>query len=156
MTTSTTLILNVFTFQFLNVVMTSVQDYRSTVQDFSERFKYDVISSSLLSSSITTPSTRRRSSPSFDDALSDDPDLNPTIRPSSPSSGYSVTHRSPAWSLILFCLCPVSLFLDCLMLYVLAGTAIYYLESYTFAPAHLPDFITLVGAFPRLSNLALT
>ncbi|KAH9981956.1 hypothetical protein BJV74DRAFT_887199 [Russula compacta] len=132
--------------RLLNVVITSVQNYRSTDQDFSERFKYDVISSSLLSSSITAPSTRRRSSPSFDDALSDDPDSNPTIRPSSPPSGQLVTLRSPAWSLILFCLCPVSLFLDCFMLYVLTGTAIYYLKSYTFVPAHLPDFITLTFA----------
>ena len=68
-------ILNVSTFQFLNIVVTSVQNQHATLPEFYEHFKYDVISSSLLSSSITAPSsTRRRSSPSPDDPPSDDPE----------------------------------------------------------------------------------
>src|SRR5712671_4780865 len=92
--------LNVSTSQFLNIVVTSVQSQHATLQEFSERFKYDVISSSLLSSSITAPSsTRRRSSSSPDDALSDDPDLPSTTQfqvPSPPQPSQPVTYRSPA------------------------------------------------------------
>jgi hypothetical protein len=142
------MILNVFTFQFLNTVVTSVQNQHSTLQEFSERFKYDVISSSLLSSSITTPSsTRRRSFPSSDDPP-DDPEPNPTTPLPPPSLPPPAIHRSPAWSLFLFCLCPISLFLDYFMLYALFGAVLYYLESNTIASGCFPDFIPPVSASP--------
>jgi hypothetical protein len=145
------MMLNVFIFQFFNVVVTSVQNHQSTLQEFSERFKYDVISSSLLSSSLSPPSTsRRRSSPSPDDAPSNDHDLNPTTLLPPPPPSHPLIHRSPAWSLVLVCLCPISLFLDSFMLYVLLGTALYYFESYTLASGNLPDFIPPVGGFSRI------
>ena len=139
------MMLNVFTFQFLNIVVTSVQNQHSTLREFSERFKYDVISSSLLSSSITAPSsTRRRLSSSPDDSLSDDPEPNPTTPLPPPSLSPPVIHHNPAWSLFLFCLCPISFFLlDYFMLYVIIGTVLYCLESN-------PDFIPPVGTSPRL------
>jgi hypothetical protein len=139
------IMLNVFTFQFLDTVVTSVQHQHATLQEFSERFKYDVISSSLLSSSITAPSsTRRRSSPSLDDPPSDDPEPNlASSRPPPPNP--PVIHRTCALSLFLFCLCPISLYLDYFMLYVLIGTVLYYFESYTVASGRLPDFIPPVG-----------
>ncbi|KAI0289581.1 hypothetical protein BC826DRAFT_1106930 [Russula brevipes] len=128
--------------EFLNVVVTSVQNHQSTLQEFSEHFKYDVISSSLLSSSLSPPSTSRpRSSPSPDDVPSNDHDLNPTTPLPPPPPSHPLIHRSPAWSLVLVCLCPISLFLDSFMLYVLVGTALYYFESYTLASGNLPDFI---------------
>ena len=140
------MMLNFFAFQFLNIVVTSVQSQHASLQEFSERFKYDVISSSLLSSSVAAPpSTRRRSSPSFDDPPSDDPELSLTT-PIPPPPSPSVLHRSPVWWLLLFCLCPISLYLDYFMLYVLIGTGLYYFESHTIAPGRLPDFIPPVGA----------
>ncbi|KAI0295367.1 hypothetical protein B0F90DRAFT_1150236 [Multifurca ochricompacta] len=139
----TSLTLNIFIFQFLNIIVTSVQHRDSTVQEFSERFKYDVISSSLLSSSITTPSSHRRRPSSLpDDSPSDEPDLNSGIQPSSAPLRHPVSHRSPTWSLVLFSLCLISLFFDCFLLCVLIGTALYYIESYTVKPGQLPDFIT--------------
>jgi hypothetical protein len=142
------MMLNVSTFQFLKIVVTSVQDHHTTtLQEFSEHFKYDIISSSLLSSSIAAPSsTRRRSSPSPDDPPSHDPE--PNFTTSSPSSPPSppVIHRSRALSILLFCLCPISLYLDYFMLYVLIGTGLYYFESYNIAPGRLPVFIPPVGA----------
>lgn len=141
------MILNVSTFQFLNIVVTSVQHQHATLQEFSERFKYDVISSSLLSSSVTAPSsTRRRSSPTLDDPPSDDPEPNLTTSRTTPPPGPHVIHRSRALSLFLFCLCPISLYLDYFMLYVLMGTVLYYFEPYTIASGRLPDFIPPVGA----------
>lgn len=129
--------------QFFNVIATSVQNHHSTLQEFSEKFKYDVISSSLLSSSITAPSsTRRRSSSSTDDAPPDDPDLKSKTQPSPPLPSHPVVHRSSAWPLTLFCLCCISLFFDSFILCVLMGTALYYIESYTVQPGNLPDFIT--------------
>ena len=152
MTTPLFLMLNAFVFQFFNIVVTSVQTHHWTLQEFSERFKYDVISSSLLSSSITAPSsTRRRSSSSPDDALSDDPDLPSTTQfqvPSPPQPSQPVTYRSPARLLSLFCLCLISLFLDYFWLYVFIVTALYYLESYTLVSGHLPDFIPPVRVLP--------
>ncbi len=140
------MMLNKSTFQFLNVVVTSVQNQHTTLREFSERFKHDVISSSLLSSSVTAPSsTRRRSSPSPGDLPSDDPEPNLTTLSLPPPPNPSAVHRSPVWSLLLFCLCPISLYLDNVMLYVLIGTALYYYESYT-ASGRLPDFIPPVGA----------
>ena len=150
------MILNVFAFQLLNIVVTSVQNQRSTLREFSERFKYDVISSSLLSSSITAPSsTRRHLSSSLDDSLSDDPEPNPTTPLPPPLFSPPVIHRSPAWSLFLVFLCPLSLFLDYFMLYVLVGTILYYLESSPIAAGCLPDFIPPVGASRQFSILAL-
>ena len=140
------MMLNVSTLQFLNIVVTSVQNQHATLPEFYEHFKYDVISSSLLSSSITAPSsTRRRSSPSLDDPPSDDPEPNlASSRPPPPNP--PVIHRTRALSLFLFCLCPISLYLDYFMLYVLIGTVLYYFESYTVASGRLPDFIPPVGA----------
>jgi hypothetical protein len=141
------MMLNVSTFQFLNIVVTSVQNQHVTLQEFYEHFKYDVISSSLLSSSITAPSsTRRRSSPSPDDLSSDDPEPNLTTSHPPPPPGPPVINRSRALSLLLLCLCPISLYLDYFMLYVLIGTALYYFGSYTIASGRLPDFIPSVGA----------
>jgi hypothetical protein len=140
------MMLNVSTFQFLNIVVTSVQNKHAILQEFYEHFKYDVISSSLLSSSVTAPSsTRRRSSPSLDDPPSDDPEPNlMTSRPPPPPSP-PVINRSRALPLLLFCLCPISLYLDYFMLYVLIGTVLYYFESHTIASGHPPDFIPPVG-----------
>ena len=135
-------ILNVSTFQFLNIVVTSVQHQHATLQEFSERFKYDVISSSLLSSSITAPSSTRRRSSSPDEPLDDDPGPNlTTSRPPLPQT----IHRSRGLSLLFFFLCPISLYLDYFMLYVLVGTVLYYSESYTIASERPPDFIPPVG-----------
>jgi hypothetical protein len=140
-------VLNVLIFQFFNVIVTSVQNHHSTLQEFSEKFQYDVISSSLLSSSITAPSsTRRRSSSSTRDAPPDDPDLKPRTKPSPPIPTHPLQHRSPAWSLTLFCLCCISLFFDSFILCVLMGTALYYIESHITQPGSLPDFIPPVGS----------
>lgn len=142
------MILNVFTFQFLNIIVTSVQNQRSTLQEFSERFKYDVISSSLLSSSITaSSSTRRRSYP--DDSPSHDSDLTPRTQPSPPPATHPSTHRSPSTrSLVLACLSLVFLSSGSLLLCTLFGTVLYYVESYTVDPAYLTGFMTPVGAPP--------
>ncbi|KAH9039343.1 hypothetical protein EDB85DRAFT_2110311 [Lactarius pseudohatsudake] len=135
--------------QFFNIIVTSAQNHHSTLREFSDKFQYDVISSSLLSSSVTAPSsTRRRSSSSTGDAPSDDPDLKSRTKPSPPIPSHSVEHRTSAWSLTLFCLCCISLFFDSLILCVLMGTALYYIESHTVQPGNLPDFIT-----PTLSSL---
>ena len=140
------MILNVSTFQFLNVVVTSVQNQHATLQEFYEHFKYDVISSSLLSSSIPAPSsTRRRSSPSPDDP-SDDPEPNVTPSRPPPAPSSLVIHGSRGLSLLLLCLFPISFYLDYFMLYVLIGTILYYFESYTIGSGCLPDFISPVGA----------
>ena len=149
MTTSTSLMLNFFIFQFLNTIVTSVQNHHSTLQEFSERFKYDVISSSLLASSITAPSSTRRRSPSLpDDSFSDDPDPNPTTQlPPSPPPSQPVVHHGPAQLLSLFSLFLISIFFDSFLLYVFIVTALYYLESYTLVPGHVPDFIPPVSAF---------
>ena len=136
------MILNVLIFQFFNIIVTSVQNHHSTLQEFSEKFQYDVVSSSLLSSSVTAPSsTRRRSSSSTRDAPSDDPDLKSGTIPSRPAEP-----RSTTWSLTLFCLCCISLFFDSFILCVLMGTALYYIESHTAQPGNLPDFIAPVGS----------
>jgi hypothetical protein len=141
------MILNVSTFQFLNVVVTSVQNQHTTLQEFYEHFKYDVISSSLLSSSIPAPSsTRRRSSPSPGDPPSDDPEPNLTSSRPPPALSSPVSYGSRGLSLLLLCLCPISFYLDYFMLYVLTGTILYYFESYTIASGSLPDFISPVGA----------
>ncbi len=141
------MILNVFIFQLLNVIVTSAQNHHSTLEEFSEKFQYDVISSSLLSSSITAPSsTRRRSSSSTGDAPPDDLDLKFRTKPSPPIPSHPAEPRSRAWSLTLFCLCCISLFFDSFILCVLMGTALYYLESYTVQPGNLPDFIAPVGS----------
>ena len=149
------MMLNVSTSQFLNIVVTSVQNQHATLQEFYEHFKYDVISSSLLSSSITAPSsTRRRSSPSPDDPPSDDPEPNITTSRPLPPPSPTMIHRSRALSLLLLCLCPIFLYLDYFMLYVLIGTVSYYFGSYTIASGRLPDFISPVGAsyfYPTLS-----
>jgi hypothetical protein len=140
--------LNFFIFQFLNTVVTSVQNHHSTLQEFSERFKYDVISSSLLASSITAPSsTRRRSLSLLDDSFSDDPDLNPTAQlPPSPPPSQPPVH-GPARLLSLFSLFLISVFFDSFLLYLLILTALYYLESYALVSGHVPDFIPPVSAF---------
>lgn len=141
------MILNVSTFQFLNVVVTSVQNQHATLQEFYEHFKYDVISSSLLSSSIPAPSsTRRRSSSSPDDPPSDDPERNLTSSRPPPAPSSLVIRGSRGISLLLLCLCPISFYLDYFMLYVLIGTILYHFESYTIASGCLPDFISPVGA----------
>jgi hypothetical protein len=141
------MMLNVSTFQFLNIVVTSVQKQHATLQEFYEHFKYDVISSSLLSSSITAPSsTRRRSSSSPDDPPSDDPEPNLTTSRLPPAPSPPAIYRSRALSLLLLCLCPISFYLDYFMLYVLTGTVLYYFESYTIASGRPPDFISPVGA----------
>ena len=138
------IMLNVSTFQFLNIV---VQNQHATLQEFSERFKYDVISSSLLSSSITAPTlTRRRSSPSPDDTPDNDQEPNLTTSHPPPPPSPPVMYRSRALSPLLFCLCPISLYLDYFLLYVLIATVLYYSESYTIASGRLPDFIPPVGA----------
>ena len=141
------MMLNVSTFQILNIVVTSVQKQHVTLQEFYEHFKYDVISSSLLSSSITAPSsTRRRSSPSPDDLSSDDLEPNVTISSPTPLPSPPAIHRSRALSLLLLCLCPISLCLDYFMLYALLGTVSYYFEAFTIASGRPPDFISPVGA----------
>jgi hypothetical protein len=140
------MMLNVSTFQLLNIVVTSVQKQHVTLQEFYEHFKYDVISSSLLSSSITAPSSTRRRSPSPDDPPSDDLEPNVTTSPPTPPPSPPVIHRGRALSLLLLCLCPISLYLDYFMLYVLMGTVLYYFESYPIASGRLPDFISPVGA----------
>ena len=147
------MILNVFTFQFLNIVVTSVQNQRSTLQEFSERFKYDVISSSLLSSSITAPSSsRRRSYP--DDSPSHDSDLTSRTRPSPPPATHPPTHRSPtARSLVLVCLSLVFLSSGSLLLCILFGTVLYYVKSYTIDPEYLAGFMTPVGVPPDLRSI---
>jgi len=150
MTTTMSLILNIFIFQCLNIVVTSVQNEQSTIQGFTERFKYDVISSSLLNSSITSTSTRRCSSSAHEDALSDDPDPNLTIRPLPRPSSHHVAHHNRSRSLVHLCLCLLSLFFDCFLLYVLTATALYYFESYIIASGHQPDFISPVCTFPLL------
>jgi len=150
MTTPVSLILNASIFQFFNVVVTSVQNHHSTLQEFSERFKYDVISSSLLSSSITAPSTRRRSS---DGALSDDSDSNPTTElPPPPPASQPVAHRGPARILSLGGLCLIAIFFDCFLLYVSIVTALYYLESRTLASTRLSDSFAPVRAFPPVCS----
>ena len=150
MTTPMSLILNASIFQFFNIVVTSVQNHHSTLQEFSERFKYDVISSSLLSSSITAPSTRRRSS---DGALSDDSDSDPTTKlPLPPPPSQPVAHRGPARILSLCGLCLIAIFFDSFLLYVSIVTALYYLESRTLASPHLPDSFAPVRAFPPISS----
>ena len=148
------MMLNVSTFQFLNIAVTSVQNHHATLQEFYEHFKYDVISSSLLSSSITAPSsTRRRSSPSPDDPPSDDPEPNLMTSPPTPPPSPPVIHCSRALSLLLLSLCPISLYLDYFMLYVLTGTVLYYFGFYTIASGRLPDFIPPVGASYFLPTL---
>lgn len=150
MTIPVSLILNASIFQFFNIVVTSVQNHHSTLQEFSERFKYDVISSSLLSSSITAPSSRRRSS---DGTLSDDSDLNSTTKlPPPPPPSQRAVHRGPARILSLCGLCLIAIFFDCFLLYVSIVTALYYLESRTLAPTHLPDFFAPVRAFPPVCS----
>ena len=150
MTTPVSLILNASIFQFFNVVVTSVQNHHSTLQEFSERFKYDVISSSLLSSSVSAPSTRRRSS---DGLPSDDSDLNSTTKlPPPPPPSQPVAHRGPARILSLCGLCLVAVFFDCFLLYVSVVTALYYLESRALASTHTPDFFEPVRAFPPLCS----
>ncbi|KAI9440712.1 hypothetical protein H4582DRAFT_1938911 [Lactarius indigo] len=135
--------------QFFNIIVTSAQNHHSTLREFSEKFQYDVISSSLLSSSVTAPSsTRRRSSSSTGDIPPDDPDLQSRTNPSPPMPSHPVEHRTSAWSLTLFCLCCISLFFDSFILCVLMGTALYYIESYAVQPGNLPDFIT-----PTLGSL---
>ncbi|KAI0247904.1 hypothetical protein BJV78DRAFT_1241630 [Lactifluus subvellereus] len=133
--------------EFLNIIVTSVQNQRSTLQEFSERFKYDVISSSLLSSSITAPSsTRRRSYP--DDSPSHDSDLTTRTLPSPPAA-HPPTHRTPTTrSLVLVCLSLVFLSSGSLLLCILFGTVLYYVESHTVDPGYLSGFIT-----PTLSVL---
>jgi hypothetical protein len=156
MTIPTSLMLNYFIFQFLSTVVTSVQNHHSTLQEFSERFKYDVISSSLLASSITTPSSTRRRSPSLpDDSFSDDPDLNPTtqLSPPPPPSQPAV-HRGPAQLLSLFSLFLISVFVDSFLLYLFIVTALYYLESYALVSGHVPDFIPPVSAFPPICPIS--
>lgn len=142
-------------FQFLNIVVTSVQNHHSTRQEFSERFKYDVISSSLLSSSITSPSSTRRRSYS-DDSPSHDPDLTARTASSPPPTGHPVTHRSSACSLALIGLCLVSLSFDCFLLCIFIGTILYYMESSPVDSGYLTDFMTPVGALSHHGNHTLT
>jgi hypothetical protein len=150
MTIPVSLILNASIFQFFNIVVTSVQNHHSTLQKFSERFKYDVISSSLLSSSITASSTRRRPS---DGTLSDDSDLNSTTQlPPPPLPSQRAAHRGPARILSLCGLCLIAIFFDCFLLYVSVVTVLYYLETRTLAPTYLPDFFAPVRAFPPLCS----
>ncbi|KAI9511412.1 hypothetical protein F5148DRAFT_1280819 [Russula earlei] len=153
MTAMTSMILNFFIFQCLNILVTSVQNDHSTIQEFSERFKYDIISSSLLSSSITASaaSTRRRSSSSHEDALSDDPDPKLTTRPPHPPPSDHAAHYSPSRLLFLFGLCLISLFFDSFLLYVLSATVLYYFETYIITSGHQPDFIKpTIGALNDL------
>jgi hypothetical protein len=138
------MMLNTFIVQFLNSVVTSVQNHRSTLQEFSERFNYDVISLSLLSSSIAASSSTRRRSYS-DDFSIHDPDLTATP----PPAGYPPTHRSSTWPLVLVCLCLVSLSFDCFPLCIFIGSVLYYIESYTVNSGRLSDFMTPVRAMPH-------
>jgi hypothetical protein len=138
-------ILNVSIFQLLNFTVTSTQNHHSTLREFSEKFQYDVISSSLLSTSITAPSsTRRRSSSSTRDSPPDGPDLKSRKKPSPPVSSRPVKHRGDTWSLTFLCLCCISLFFE--FLCFLIGTALYYIESYTVRSGKSPDFIRPVGS----------
>lgn len=149
--------LNFFIFQFLNTVVTSVQNHHSTLQEFSERFKYDVISSSLLASSITTPSSTRRRSPSLpDDSFSDEPDLNSTTQLPPPPPSQPAVHRGPAQLLSLFSLFLISIFFDSFLLYLCIVTALYYLESHALVSGHVPDFIPPVSAFPPVCPISYT
>jgi hypothetical protein len=135
-------ILNVSIFQVFNV--TSAQNHQSPLREFSDKFQYDVISSSLLSTSITAPSsTRRRSSSFTSHSPPDDPDPKPRTKSPPPVSSRPVEHHSAVGSLTLLCLCCISLSFD--LLCVLIGTALYYVESHTVQPRSLPDFITPVG-----------
>jgi hypothetical protein len=153
MTASTSLMLNVFIFQFFNIVVTSVHNHHSTLQEFSERFKYDVISSSLLASSITAPSSTRRRSSSLDDSLSDDLDPNPTTQLPPPPPSQPAVHRGPAQSLSLFGLFLISIFFDSFLLYVFIVTVLYYLESYALVSGHVPAFIPPVRALPPVCSI---
>ena len=134
-------ILNVSIFQLLNLTVTSTtQNHQSTLREFSEKFQYDVISSSLLSTSITAPSsTRRRSSSLTGDSPPDGPDLKSRTKPSPP-----VKHRGDTWSLTFLCLCCISLFFE--FLCFLIGTALHFIESHTVQPGKSPDFIRPVGS----------
>lgn len=135
-------ILNVSVFQVFNV--TSAHNHHSSLREFSDKFQYDVISSSLLSTSITAPSsTRRRSSSEASHPPPDDPDPKPRTKRSRPVPSRPVEQHSAVGSLTLFCLCCISLSFD--LLCVLIGTAFYYVESHTVQPRNLPDYITPVG-----------
>ncbi|KAH9965598.1 hypothetical protein BGW80DRAFT_752279 [Lactifluus volemus] len=136
--------------EFLNIIVTSVQNHHSIGQEFSERFKYDVISSSLLSPSITSPTSTRRRSYS-DDSPSHDPDLTARTASSPPPTGHPVTHRSSAWSLALVGLCLVSLAFDCFLLCISIGTIFYYMESSPVDSGYLTDFMT--PTLDALNNL---
>jgi hypothetical protein len=139
--------LNAFVFQSLNIIVTSVQNHRSTLREFSERFKYDVISSSLLSSSITAPSSTRRRSYS-DDSVSHDPDLATRTWPSPPPAAHSPIHRRPVWPLVPIFLCLVSPSFGFFLLCIFIGAVLYYVESYTINSGNLTEFMTPVGALP--------
>lgn len=137
-------ILNVSIFQLFNLSVTSAQNHHSTLREFSEKFQYDVISSSLLSTSITAPSsTRRRSSSSTGDSPPDGPSPKSRTKPSRRKSSRPVEHRGVVWSLTLFCILCISLSFD--LLCFLIGTALCYIESHIVHPGNLPDFIKPVG-----------
>ena len=137
-------ILNVSIFQLFNLSVSSAQNYHSTLREFSEKFQYDVISSSLLSTSITAPSsTRRRSSSSTGDSPPDVPSRKSRTKSSRRKSSQPVEHRGVLWSLTLFCLLCISLSFD--LLCFLIGTTLCYIESRIVHPGNLPDFIKPVG-----------
>ncbi|KAI0272799.1 hypothetical protein BC834DRAFT_858399 [Gloeopeniophorella convolvens] len=130
--------------ELLNTILASAHKSHTTLREFSERFKYDIISSSLLSSSIAAvppSSARRRSFPLPDDSSADDPSSNSRTGSPLPSSRHPVTH-DPAWLLVLFFLCLISLFSGFATLCILIGTALYYIESYALDGGTSPDFMT--------------
>ncbi|KAI0058963.1 hypothetical protein BV25DRAFT_1901849 [Artomyces pyxidatus] len=118
----------------LELTRAALSSTHPSEQEFTERFKYDVISSSLLSSSISAPqSARRRSFPLPGDA-GDHPEpdpgthVNKTDNPTALSPHQQET--LPALSPILFALTLVSLFSGYVLLSVFFGTTLYYFHSH--------------------------
>ncbi|THH18062.1 hypothetical protein EW146_g2882, partial [Bondarzewia mesenterica] len=128
-------------------------------REFAERFKYVVISSSLLSSSLSTPpSSRRRSFEpripgeivSLNESDSDrrlygyeTPNEIPRRPQHSRSSSLSSLPPMDSYSsAILLCLTMLSLFSGFLLLAVLFGVALYYFRAYSLDLVYKPDAMT--------------
>ncbi|KAA1470293.1 hypothetical protein DENSPDRAFT_682047 [Dentipellis sp. KUC8613] len=112
--------------------MLSIPKLATPNREFAERFKYDVISSSLLSSSLSTPvSAKRRSfSPDIRGSLSTLDDLKP--KPGADAERPTLTISPEAesnWFAALLLLAVISLAFGFVLPTILFGTTSYYLRT---------------------------
>ncbi|KAI0051012.1 hypothetical protein FA95DRAFT_421787 [Auriscalpium vulgare] len=121
----------------LHTTLSSAKHLGSSEKELSERFKYDVISSSLLSSSINaTQSDRRRSFPLPGDEV--DSDLDPG-QPNDRSTSSPTPHHPVFASPILLSLTLISLLSGSILLFIIFGTALYLFLSHNPGDSHKPN-----------------